>query len=50
MTDQYVDGYDNVTYGAATSLRQNGEVDFNFREHDDYLNNFFRVRVDAVST
>ena len=47
--DQYVDGYDNVTYGAATSLRLDHEVDFNFKEHDDFLNKFFRVRIDAVS-
>ena len=49
MLDHYVDGYDNVTYGAATSLRENGQVDFNFRMHDDFLKDFWRVRVDAVS-
>jgi len=48
LLDHYVEGYDNVTYGAATSLRENGQVDFNFRMHDDFLKDFWRVRVNAI--
>ena len=51
LLDQHQENYDeanSTTYGAATSLRQTGEVNFNFREYDDYLDRFYRVRIDSV--
>ena len=51
MLDQHQVDYDeanSTTYGAATSLRETGEVNFNFREYDDYLDQFYRVRIDSV--
>ena len=51
MLDQHQADYDeanSTTYGAATSLRETGEVNFNFREYDDYLDQFYRVRIDSV--
>ena len=45
-------GYDkenSTTYGAATSLRETREVDFNFREYDNYLDQFYRVRINSVN-
>ena len=51
LLDQHQSGYDvssSQTYGAGTSLRQTGELDFNFREYDDYLDQFYRVRIDGV--
>ena len=52
LLDQHQTDYDeanSTTYGAATSLRQTGEVDFNFREYDTYLDQFYRVRIDSVN-
>ena len=50
LVDQYQEGYNSSygTYGAASSLRQNGEVDFNFKDYDNFFNNFYRVRVDKA--
>ena len=51
LLDQNQSGHDvssSQTYGAGTSLRQTGELDFNFREYDDYLDQFYRVRIDGV--
>ena len=50
LVDQYQEGYNSSygTYGAASSLRQNGEVDFNFKDYDNFFNNFYRVRVNSV--
>ena len=51
MLDQHQADYDeanSTTYGAATSLRETGEVNFNLREYDDYLDQFYRVRIDSV--
>ena len=51
LVDQYQEGYNSSygTYGAASSLRQNQEVDFNFKDYDNYLKDKYRVRVDSVS-
>ena len=52
LLDQRQTDYDeanSTTYGAATSLRETGELDFNFREYDDYLDQFYRVRIDSVN-
>ena len=51
LVDQYQEGYNSSygTYGAASSLRQNGEVDFNFKDYDNFFNNFYRVRVHKAS-
>ena len=52
MLDQHQSDYDeanSTTYGAATSLRETGELDFNFREYDSYLDQFYRVRIDSVN-
>ena len=43
LLDQHQEGYDesnSTTYGAATSLRENGELDFNFREYDNKVPEF----------
>jgi len=57
LLDQHQEGYDeanSTTYGAATSLRENGELDFNFREYDNKYNNdssldqFYRVRIESI--
>ena len=51
LLDQHQEGYDeanSTTYGAATSLRENGELDFNFREYDNKVpefSTFLRNRV-----
>ena len=51
LVDQYQEGYNSSygTYGAASSLRQYGEVDFNFKDYDNFFNNFYRVRVHKAS-
>ena len=52
LLDQHQTDYDeanSTTYGAATSLRETGELDFNFREYDSYLDQFYRVRIDSVN-
>ena len=50
--DKHQTGYDknnSTTYGAATSLRETGEVNFNFRQYDNYLDKFYRVRINSVT-
>ena len=55
LVDEHPEGYNSSsgTYGAASSLRENGEVAFNFKTHDDeqiqFLTYKYRVRVDTVS-
>ena len=52
LLDQHQADYDeanSTTYGAATSLRLTGEVNFNFREYDSYLDQFYRVRINSVN-
>lgn len=52
LVDKHQMGYDkdnSTTYGAATSLRETREVDFNFREYDNYLDQFYRVRINSVN-
>ena len=52
LLDRHQAEYDeanSTTYGAATSLRETGEVNFNFREYDNYLDYFYRVRIDSVN-
>ena len=52
--DQPPEGYNTSsgTYGAASSLRENGEVQFNFKEYEDQqfgiLSHFYRIRIDQV--
>ena len=52
--DQAPEGYNTSsgTYGAASSLRENGEVQFNFKEYEDQqfgiLSHFYRIRIDQV--
>ena len=50
MMDLPASGFNSSsnTSGVATSLREDGEVSFNIKEHDDYLSRFYRVRVDMV--
>ena len=51
LLDQHQVDYDeanSTTYGAATSLRETNETNFNLREYDDNLDNFYRVRIDSV--
>ena len=51
LLDQHQADYDeanSTTYGAATSLRETNETNFNLREYDDNLDNFYRVRIDSV--
>ena len=41
----------SIKYGAATSLRENGEVNLNFKEHQNFFaDDDYRVRIDTVST
>ena len=52
LLDQHQEGYDeanSTTYGAATSLRKNGELDFNLKEYDSSLDQFYRVGIDSVN-
>ena len=48
--DQQVAGFNSSSqmFGAATSLRETGEAYFNFDHHNDYLADFYRVRIDSV--
>merc|ERR1712241_394717 len=54
LVDEHPEGYNSSsgTYGAASSLRENGEVAFNFKTHDDeqiqFLTYKYRVRVDTI--
>jgi len=50
MMDLPASGFNSSsnTSGVATSLREDGEVSFNIKEHDDYLSRFYRVRVDML--
>merc|ERR1711892_178573 len=36
-------------FGAATSLRNDGEAYFNFKNHNEYLDDFYRVRINSVT-
>lgn len=48
--DEQVAGFNSSSqmFGAATSLRETGEAYFNFKNHNDYLDDFYRVRIDSV--
>ena len=50
LMDEQVAGFNSSSqmFGAATSLRETGEAYFNFNNHNDYLDDFYRVRIDSV--
>ena len=54
LVDKPPNGYNSSggTYGAGNSLRENGEVQFNFKEVDeenfDSLSHFYRIRINKV--
>eukprot|EP00090_Calanus_glacialis_P038241 TRINITY_DN66828_c0_g1_i1.p1 TRINITY_DN66828_c0_g1~~TRINITY_DN66828_c0_g1_i1.p1 ORF type:complete len:227 (+),score=55.07 TRINITY_DN66828_c0_g1_i1:53-682(+) len=50
LMDQQVAGFNSSSqmFGAATSLRETGEAYFNFDHHNDYLADFYRVRIDSI--
>jgi hypothetical protein len=50
LMDEQVAGFNSSSqmFGVATSLRETGEAYFNFINYNDYLDDFYRVRIDSV--
>jgi len=49
LVDKHMPGFNSSsqTYGAATSLRETGEVQFNIDDYESWLDEFYRVRIDS---
>jgi len=51
LMDKHIAGFNSSSqmFGAATSLRNDGEAYFNFKHHNEYLDDFYRVRINSVT-